>query len=143
MNKKTKISISVVLVLAIIAIIAIAFMANNKPEENKTSQLPEIKNSEELSNLLTKIYDGVETEIFSVETRTIDLEDATSVKSYTGLEDAQNLEYAVVSEPMIRSQAYSLILAKVKEGVDANEVAKEMSEKIDMRKWICVSAEKL
>ena len=44
---------------------------------------------------------------------------------------------------MMSSQAYSLVLVKVKDGVDANNIAKTMSEKIDTRKWICVSAEKL
>jgi hypothetical protein len=41
------------------------------------------------------------------------------------------------------SQAYSLVIAKVKEGTDADKLAKAMSENIDMRKWICVSAEVL
>ena len=41
------------------------------------------------------------------------------------------------------SQAYSLVIAKVQSGIDADKVAKEMSEKVDTRKWICVEAEKL
>ena len=41
------------------------------------------------------------------------------------------------------SQAYSLVLAKVKAGINANEIAKQMSENVDQRKWICVSAEKV
>lgn len=44
---------------------------------------------------------------------------------------------------MMSSQAYSLVLVKVKDGVDADKIAKSMSEQIDIRKWICVSAEKL
>ncbi len=143
MKKSTKIIIAVIAAIIIIAIIVMAFIMNNKTEKNQNTQLPEVNNAEDLSTLLDKIYDGIKTDIFNVETRTIDLEDTTSVKSYTGLEDAQNLEYAVASEPMISSQAYSLILAKVKEGTNPSEIAKEMSENINMRKWICVSAEKL
>ena len=44
---------------------------------------------------------------------------------------------------MMTSQAYSLVLVKVKNGVDANAVAKTMNENINSRKWICVSAEKV
>ena len=61
-----------------------------------------------------------------------------AVKSATGLENANDLEYIVISEPMITSQAYSLVLAKVKEGKNASEIAKTMNENIDARKWICV-----
>ena len=44
---------------------------------------------------------------------------------------------------MIGSQAYSFVLVKVKDGTDADSIAKQMSENIDTRKWICVEAEKL
>ena len=44
---------------------------------------------------------------------------------------------------MMSSQAYSLVIAKVKDGVDTNAVAKEMNENVDARKWICVTAEKV
>jgi hypothetical protein len=69
--------------------------------------------------------------------------DADLVNSFTGLENGENLEYVVASEPMITSQAYSLVLVKVKDGVSADEVAKTMSENVNQRKWICVTAEKL
>ena len=51
-------------------------------------------------------------------------------------------EEILASEPMMSSQAYSLVIVKVKEGVDANALAKKMNENINMRKWICVEAEK-
>ena len=79
----------------------------------------------------------------SLANQAIDVTDSDSVKYMTGLENGDKLQYLVVSEPMMSSQAYSLVIAKVKDGVDANAVAKEMSENIDTRKWICVSAEKL
>ena len=39
--------------------------------------------------------------------------------SYTGLSSNENIDAVVVSEPMIGSQAYSLVLVKVKDGQDA------------------------
>ena len=44
---------------------------------------------------------------------------------------------------MISSQAYSFVVAKVKDGVDANSIAKEMLDKVNPIKWICVGAEKV
>ena len=73
----------------------------------------------------------------------LDITNNDSVKYITGLENGTNFEYVVVSEPLMSSQAYSLVLAKVKSGINADEIAKQMSENIDTRKWICVEAEKL
>ena len=65
------------------------------------------------------------------------------VKLFTGLDNGDDLQYLVVSEPMISSQAYSFVLATVKEGVDANKIAQTIKDQVDYRKWICVSAEKV
>ena len=45
--------------------------------------------------------------------------------------------------PMMMAQPYSFVLAKVKDGVNVEEVAKKMNENIDERKWICVLPEKV
>ena len=94
--------------------------------------------------MVDKIYEGQgENVLPSLQTQTIDTTDDMTVKMVTGLENANDIEYLVVSEPMITSQAYSMVLAKVKEGVDANQIAKLMSENVDQSKWICVTAEKV
>ena len=38
------------------------------------------------------------------------------------------------------SMAFSMVLVRVADAKEAEAVAKEMSEKIDTRKWICVEA---
>lgn len=60
---------------------------------------------------------------------------------YTGLQSAENITDAAIYEPMIGSQAFSLVMVRVAEGVDAKTVAQEMSDNIDTRKWICVGAD--
>ena len=141
MNKLTKIIIIIaVVIIAIIAVIAIVVTKQNSKE---TTNLPEINGQEDLENLVNQVYENADQELYNTITMPIDLSDANSVKSFTGLDNGDSLEYAVVSEPMINAQAYSLVVAKVKDGVNANEVAKTMSENVDTRKWICVSAEKL
>lgn len=63
-----------------------------------------------------------------------------SITYYTGLADGSKVAEVAISEPMM-GQAYSLVLVKVAEGADAAEVAKEMFDNIDQRKWICVEAD--
>lgn len=152
MNNKMKMIIIVVVIIAVIAgVIGFMYMNKNDNENNTTNdnttqttaKLEPVTSAEDLTKLVDKIYEGEEDLFPSIQTQEIDVSDKDMVSFVTGLEDNTKLEYLVVSEPMMSSQAYSLVLAKVKDGVNANEVAKEISEKIDTRKWICVSAEQL
>lgn len=63
-----------------------------------------------------------------------------SITYYTGLADGSKVAELAISEPMM-GQAYSLVVVKVAEGADAAEVAQEMYDNIDQRKWICVEAD--
>ena len=137
MKKSTSIIIAVIAILVVIAIIIAVVASKN----NKTAL--QINNAEDLSALVDKIYEGEENVLSSLQTQVIDVKDADAVKMITGLENGDKLEYLVASEPMISSQAYSLILAKVNKGENANEVAKNIFESVNPSKWICVSAEKI
>ncbi len=141
MKQSTKIIIGIIVIIAIIAVIIVAMFL--KGNEKQKTNLPQINSAEDLSNIINQVYEG-NTDLFpTLQTQTVDVTDSAAVQSYTGLENGNDLEYLVASEPMISSQAYSFVLAKVKDGVNANEVAKQMSEKVNTRKWVCVSAEKL
>lgn len=74
-------------------------------------------------------------------TTAIDLESSDSVLYNLGLEDASSIKEAAVSEPMMSSQAYSLVIARVNDAADAGETAQAMFDGIDQRKWICVEAD--
>ena len=139
MNKTVKILIAVaVVVVAVVAILVGVFAFSSKSSSNL-----EINSAEDLTALVDKIYSGVSIEMPMLMTMPVDVTDADAVKAYTGLDNADKIEYAVASEPMMTSQAYSLILVKVKDGVDADAIAKSMNENVDERKWICVTAEKV
>ena len=133
-------NMKVIAIIAAIVVIAIVIVMMN---QKSGTNLPEIKAAEDLSTLIDTVYEGQENLLGSLMTQTVDVTDKDFVNMVTGLEDGSQLEYIAVSEPMISSQAYSFVLAKVKEGVDANAVAKQMSEKINPRKWLCVTAEKI
>ncbi len=94
----------------------------------------------ELSGLVDSIYAEYEVPIMTVVTA-VDVNDSTWIKPYTGLDDGSQLDAAVVSESAIGSQAYSLVLVRVADGVDAAQVADQMAAGIDPRKWVCVTAD--
>lgn len=50
---------------------------------------------------------------------------------------------AIASESMTGSVAHSVVLIRLEDSKDAETVVKEIKEKADPRKWICVEAEKL
>ena len=78
----------------------------------------------------------------------LNLQDTTEeglwmLKNYTGLDSAEKLTDGAVFEPMTGSQAFSLVLVRVKEAADAQTVARQMKDNIDPRKWICVGADQV
>ena len=138
---------SKIVLLVIIAIIAIALIVagivlatnSNKPKSNV-----QITSADDMQNLINTVYDGQKENLPpTLNTQIVDVSNLDVLKSFTGLTSNENIDSVVVSEPMIGSQAYSFVLVKVKDGADADMIAKEMSENIDTRKWICVEAEKL
>lgn len=139
MNKTVKIIIAVAVVLVtVVAILVGVFAFSSKPKSNLT-----VNSVADLTTLVDQIYAGVSIEMPMLMTQELDMTDVETVKYFTGLENVDNVEYVVASEPMMTSQAYSLMLVKVKDGADANSVAKTMNENVDERKWICVTAEKI
>lgn len=118
-------------------------VVENEVENNDLPEMPDVDFGQELTTLVDTLYAGNENLFSSLMSQPIDVTDSESVNYMTGLENGDDLEALVVSEPMMSSQAYSLVIAKVKDGADADKIAKEMSENINMRKWICVSAEVL
>ena len=91
--------------------------------------------------IIAKIYENHQALKLKVMTTELDLSDADSVSYMTGLQSGDKLSAAWVSEPMISSQAYSLVVARVKNAADAAQVAKEMFDQVDTAKWICVNAD--
>lgn len=62
---------------------------------------------------------------------------------FTGLQSAENVTDVCVYEPMMGSQAFSLVMVRTAEGADPKAVAEEMKSGIDPRKWICVGADEI
>ena len=95
-----------------------------------------------LDEIITKIYEKVPLEL-SLVSDYIDISDENALKYNTGLTDSSKISEVCVSEPMIGSIPYSLVLVKVKNASDAADIASQMKSGINQRKWVCVEADDL
>lgn len=132
---KTKNKISAVFILAAMVMV---FLAGCKKTESGGKEQEIL--SGDLTAIIETVYEKAKADL-NVENTTIDLTNKDMVKYNMGLEDASKIKEAVVSEALISSQAYSLVLVRVKDTSDAEQVAKDMRDGIDQRKWICVMAD--
>ena len=110
--------------------------------EDGTAAEPTATPDADLSTMVDKIYAEKDPGIM-VSTRAVDPADTSWLTYYTGLTDGSDLDAAVASEALIGSQAYSLVLARVTDRVDATALAQQMLDNVDPVKWICVQANDL
>ena len=142
--KNKNIIIIVIVALIILITLGIIFISQKATNKTGSTNLNPIEKQEDLSTLIDEIYKGKEDVLPKLQTQFIEPTDTESVKGATGLDNGNDLQYIAISEPMMSSQAYSLVLVKVKDGVDANNIAKTMSEKNRYKKMdMCFSRKKL
>ena len=98
----------------------------------------------ELNNMVDEIYKLQPVDLMGMETTAIDLTDESWYNYLAGLtaDNVGKVDAAVISESMTGSQAYSLVLARVKDPADAKEIATSMEDNINLRKWVCVAADR-
>lgn len=99
----------------------------------------------ELSAMVDSIYEAYPVELMMMQTTAIDLDDEVWLTYNTGLsaEEATLVDAGVKSESMTGSQAYTLVLLRVKDAADAQTVADTMLDKMDPARWVCVMADKM
>lgn len=140
---KKKVIILVIVALVAIAIIGGVVVFNNANQndvaEGNNSSATSYASVEEIKTLINNIYAKTNIELAALESR--EIETADEIPFYTGLKSNENVEKVVVSESMMSSIAYSLVVVNVSEGADVEAMKQEMLDNIDTRKWICVEAE--
>lgn len=128
--------------MLLVLVIGVSLIAcGNKTEETGKTEDPTIVNltgtMEETINAINEKHAAMELPLMVMP---LDLTDVEGFTYYTGLTTTDNITDAAICEPMM-GQPYSLVLLRVKEGTDAQTVAKEMFDNIDMRKWVCMEAD--
>lgn len=78
----------------------------------------------------------------------VDLQDTTAegleaLKGFTGLNNPEKIKDIAVYEPMMGSQAFSLVLVRVADPAETQEIARQMKDNINPRKWVCAIADQV
>ena len=134
--KKQNIFIIGLILLAVISFIIFILVSGSGNKGNVETP----KNINDIINTINKNNKDVLPEL---ETMKVDIKNIDEVTSYTGLKTNDGIESIVVSVPLITAQAYSVAIVKVKDSADVEKIKQEMLDNIDMKRWICVSAEQL
>ena len=134
--KHKKFFIIGLILLAVISFIIFILVSGSGKKGNVETP----KNVNDIINTINKNNKNVLPEL---ETIKVDIKNIDEVTSYTGLKTNDGIESIVVSEPLVTAQAYSVAIVRVKDNADVEKIKQEMLDNIDMRRWICVSAEQL
>ena len=134
--KKQNILIIGLILLAVISFIIFILVSGSG---NKGS----VETPKDINDIINTINKNNKNILPELETMKVDIKNIDEVTSYTGLKTNDGIESIVVSEPLITSQAYSVAIVKVKDNADVEKIKQDMLDNIDMRRWICVSAEQL
>lgn len=127
----------IAIILALAAILSFA-ACGSTPEE-----VPAVQLEGTLEEISGKIIENTTTiEMMLGEAMVIDLADVDASTYYFGVDPTGKIENAVFTEPMIGSIPFSMVLLDAVDGVDVEALKNEVLENINLRKWVCVSAEK-
>ena len=98
---------------------------------------------EKLNATVEQIYEKQPVELMMAPVTVVDLTNTDWLSYNTGLsaELADKVDAGVLSESMTGSQAYSLVVLRLKDAADGETVARTMMENIDPAKWVCVMAD--
>lgn len=104
----------------------------------------EVTADAELSGMVDQIYEAYPVELMMMTTSAVDLSDESWLTYNTGLTAEQGalVDAGVLSESMTGSQAYSMVLLRVKNEADAQTIADAVLNNVQMNKWVCTMADK-
>lgn len=106
------------------------------PEENPDTEDPAAPDAE-LTALAEELYAACPVE-FMLDTLAMD---TVIAQDFTGLDEATlaKVDAGILSMPMIGSQAYSLVLLRLKDAADLESVGQALLDNAPVGRWVCVA----
>ena len=92
-----------------------------------------------LDELMTKVYAELPQEETPMMLQNVEV-NAENMEYYLGVSDI-DIKEALASESATGSIAHSVVLVRVNDGKDVNDVMTKIKENVNPRKWICVGVE--
>ncbi len=125
----------IVLVLCLaLSLTLISCAGNGAEQENGKTESGEVDTSIKLTDMIANICDGVDLPVSDV----FELDDS-NFEAFSFVKWEDGIE-AVCSEAQISTSAHSLVLIRT-EQAKAEELAKAIADKANVRKWVCVQSE--
>lgn len=93
-----------------------------------------------LEELMTKVYSNVAEEERPMALTNMEV-NSENIEGFLGTSDISYSE-ALASESMIGSIAHSVVLVRVEDNANVEDVKNKIKENVNPRKWICVGVEK-
>jgi len=103
-------------------------------EDNVTLSLE----NDSLETIMESVYSRIKEKPMMLANTAITEENS---KNFLGISLPKGAE-ALASEPMIGSIAHSVVLLRAPEGTNIESLKKEIKEKVDPRKWVCVGVDR-
>ena len=120
------------ILLVIIVLFAALFMTGC---ENKSANVEGT-----LEELMKKVYADIPEDERPMMLGNIEVTDE-NIEGFLGSDKIAYTE-ALASEPGISSIAHSVVLLRVEDGADVEEIKTTIKEKVNPRKWLCVGVER-
>ena len=92
-----------------------------------------------LEDLMSKVYEKLPEDKTPMGLSNMEVNDE-NVEGFLGTADIE-YEEALASESMTGSIAHSVVLVRIKDAKNAEEVMSKIKENVNPRKWICVGVE--
>lgn len=92
-----------------------------------------------LEEIMTKVYSNVADDEKPMMLGNMEVNDE-NIEGFLGTKDIKYKEI-LASESMVGAIAHSVVLVRVAEDGNVEEIKKEIEENVDPRKWICVGVE--
>ena len=92
-----------------------------------------------LEEIMSSVYENLDDENKPMMLENIDINEE-NIEYYLGTADIE-FEEAIASESMTGSIAHSVVLVRVKDNANIEDIKKKIEDNVDPRKWICVEAE--
>lgn len=93
-----------------------------------------------LEKIMSKLYDGIKEDELPKMLTNIEITDK-NIKNYLGIDDIQ-YKSALASEVAIGSTAHSVVLVRLKNAKDVEEIKGKIMENINPKKWFFVGVDK-
>lgn len=140
----------IAILLALVSILSFAACGGTADTETTTlapettTEAPAAQLEGDLKGIASKVIENTtKIEMMLMDPDFVDFSDVDVAKYYIGVDPTDKVESAVYVDPAISSIPFSMCLIEAKEGVDIEALKNEVLETVNMRKWVCVEAEKL